>query len=151
MPSSRKALFSLAVLVLCGIAVGAYAWFGRNPPPELTEAQKAEAKAKQFRDTKSAERLIDLKNAALADLEGGQFARCDPVWLNLATAGMREPLGRNWIIERLMAIEALDLKHNPSAYEEAVERAQTALNLETALEPKSAMRHYLAAKLAQAR
>jgi hypothetical protein len=151
MPSSRKALLALAALLLCGIAIGGYAWFDRNPQPEQTEAEKAAVKAKQVRDTKSADRLIDLKNGVLADLENRQFARADPILLNLATAGMREPLGRDWPIERLLAIQEIDLKTNPSAYEEAVDHAQTAINLETALEPKSPMRHYLAAKLAQAR
>ena len=89
-----------------------------------TEAEKAAAKAKQVRDTKSADRLIDLKNGALADLENGQFARADPNLLNLATAGAREPLGRDWTIERLLAIGTIDLKGNPSAYEEAVDRAR---------------------------
>jgi hypothetical protein len=151
MASSRNAFLSLIVLLVCGIAFGGYAWFGQSPPPEATEAEKAAAKARQLRDTKSADRLIDVKNGALADLENGEFARADPNLLNLATAGAREPLGRDWTIERLMAIGTIDLKGNPSAYEEAVDRAQTALNLETALEPKSSMRHYLGAKLAQAR
>jgi hypothetical protein len=144
-------LLALGALLLCGIGIGSYAWFDRNSQPPQTDEEKAAVKAKQVRDTKSADRLIDLKNEALADLENKQFARADPIFLNLATAGMREPLGRDWPIERLLAIQEIDLKTNPSAYEEAVDHAQTAINLETALEPKSPMRHYLAAKLAQAR
>jgi FG-GAP-like repeat len=148
MASSRKAVLSIVVVLLCGIAVGSYAWFNR--PPEQTEAEKAQAEAKRYRDTKSADHLIDLKNESLADLENGQFARVDPSLLNLATLSGVEPLGRDWPIERLMVLGTFDPKHDPSVFEEAADRAQTALNLETKLEPKSAMRHYLAAKLAQA-
>src|SRR5580692_387926 len=149
MASSRKAVFLAALVVLGLIAVGGYAWFGRARPKD--EAAEAAAKAKQFRDTREAEIQVDLKNSAVADLENGQLAQADSVLLNLATAGMHEPLGRNWTIERLLAIQGLDLKRDPSAYDEAVERAQTALNLEMALESKTAVRHYLAAKLAEAR
>ncbi|HET6328921.1 MAG TPA: CRTAC1 family protein [Planctomycetaceae bacterium] len=149
MPSATKAI--LLALLLGGIAIGGYAWFGRTSTPEPTEAEKAEAQANQFRDTKSAAHLIDLKNSAVADLENGQFASADPTFLNLATAGARDPIGRDWPIDRLLAVGTMDLKRDPSAYEEAVDRAQTSLNLEAALEAKSPMRHYLAAKLAQAR
>jgi FG-GAP-like repeat len=149
MASSRKAVFLTALVVLGLIAAGGYAWFGRRGPKN--EGAEAAAKARQFRATREAEIQVDLKNSAVADLENGQFAQADPVLLNLATAGMREPLGRNWTIERLLAIQGLDVKRDPSAYDEAVERAQTALNLETALESKTAVRHYLAAKLAEAR
>ncbi len=151
MTSSRKVLFALAVLVLCAIGAGSYAWFNRGRPPEEIAKEAAEAKARQVRDTKAAEHLVEVKNEALAELENGQFAQADAGLLNLATAGARDPIGRDWTIERLMAAEAIDLKRDPTAYEEAVERAQTALNLETALEPKSPERHYLAAKLGQAR
>src|ERR1700733_4223903 len=149
MASSRKAVFLTAMVVLGLIAVGVYAWFGRDQPNNA--GAEAAAKAKQFRDTREAEIQVDLKNSAIADLENVQLAQADPVLLNLATAGMREPLGRNWTIGRLLAIQGLELKRDPSAYDEAVERAQTALNLETALESKTAVRHYLAAKLAEAR
>src|SRR5579872_2623534 len=146
MVSSRKAVFLTALVVFGLIAVGGYAWFGFGRPKDEGAAEAA-AKAEQFREMHEAEIQVDLKNSAVADLENGQFAQADPVLLNLATAGMREPLGRNWTIERLLAVQGLDIKSDPSGYEEAVERAQTALNLETALEPKSAVRHYLAAKL----
>ncbi len=149
MASSRKAVFLTALVVLGLIAVGGYAWFGRGR--QKNEGVEAAAKAKQFRDTREAEIQVDLKNSAVADLENGQLAQADPVLLNLATAGMHEPLGRNWTIERLLAIQGIDLKRDPSAYDEAVERAQTALNLEMALESKTAVRHYLAAKLGEAR
>jgi hypothetical protein len=149
MASSRKAVFLTAMVVLGLIAVGVYAWFGRDRPNNA--GAEAAAKAKQFRDTREAEIQVDLKNSAVADLENVQLAQADPVLLNLATAGMREPIGRDWTIGRLLAIQGLELKRDPSAYDEAVERAQTALNLETALESKTAVRHYLAAKLAEAR
>lgn len=150
MPSSSKSIL-LAVLLLGGIGIAAYAWFGSTSTPEPTEAEKAEAQANQFRDTKSASHLIDLKNSGLADLENGQFSQADQTFLNLATAGARDPIGRDWPIDRLLAVGTIDLKRDPSAYNEAVDRAQTSLNLEAALEAKSPMRHYLAAKLAQAR
>ncbi len=153
MASSRKAVLSLAVL---SVFVNRHRRLrlvrSAIAQPEQTEADDAEAKATQFRDTRKAERLVVLKNEALANLENGEFSRADSPFLNLATAGTREKIAaRDWFIERLMAIGTIDLKGNPSAYEEAVDRAQTSLNLEAALEAKSPMRHYLAAKLAQAR
>src|SRR5579859_7089584 len=105
MAFSRKVLFALAVLVLCAVG-GSYAWFNRGRPAEEIAKEAEEAKAQQTRDTKAAEHLVDVKNEALADLENGQFARADPALLNLATAGAREPVGRDWTIERLMAVAA---------------------------------------------
>jgi hypothetical protein len=150
MSSSRKALFSLGALVLCLIAAIGFVWFGSGHPVE-NPVDQAEAKAAHSRDTRSAERLVDLKNSSLADLENGHFAQADQALLNVETAGAGEKVGRNWAIERLMALEAIDLTRDPTAYDEAVERAQTAMNLETALEAKSPIRHYLAGKLGQAR
>jgi hypothetical protein len=149
MAFSRKALFALAVL--CAIGAGSYAWFNRGRPPEEIAKEAEEAQARQTRDTRAAEHLVEVKNEALADLENGQFAHADAGLLNLATAGARDPIGRDWTIERLMAVEALDLKRDSTAYEEALDRAQTSVNLENALESKSPIRHYLAGKLGQAR
>src|SRR5580704_5189700 len=151
MTFSRKVLFALAALVLCAIGAGSYAWFNRGRPPEEIAKEAQLAKARQTRAMKAAEHLVEVKNEALADLENGQFAHADPGLLNLATAGARDPIGRDWTIERLMAVEALDLKRDSTAYEEALDRAQTSVNLENALEPKSSIRHYLAGKLGQAR
>jgi hypothetical protein len=150
MALSGKVLFALAALV-CLIAVGSFAWLDHSRTAEELDQAAAAAKARQNRDTKSAEKLIELKNVAMADLENAQFASADPMFLELATAGMREPLDRDWTIERLMAIGTLDLKRDPGAYDEAVERAQTALNLEKAVESKSPMYYYLAGRLASAR
>jgi len=147
MTPSQKVFWSLSIL-LC-LAAAAFFWFGRGRTAE--EIGKDAVKARQQLDTKSAEELIQLKNTALADLENGRFEQADPALLTLATAGTREPLGRNWTIERLMALQALDSKRDPTAYEEAVERAQTSMNLESSLEPKSPERRYLVSKLAQAR
>src|ERR1700730_9001083 len=151
MQFSRKVLFALAVLSLCAIGAGSYAWFNRGRPPEEIAKEAEEAKARQTRDTKAALHLIDVKNESLADLENGQFAHADAGLLNLATAGARDPIGRNFTIERLLAVQAMDFKGDSNAYEEALDRAQTAVNLENAMEPKSSIRHYLAGKLAQAR
>jgi len=151
MTFSPKVLFALAALVLCAIGAGSYAWFNRGRPPEEIAKEAEEAKARQTRDTKAAEHLVEVKNEALADLENGQFAHADSGLLNLATAGARDPIGRDWAIERLMAVEAIDLKRDSTAYEEAIDRAQTSVNLENALESKSPIRHYLAGKLGQAR
>src|ERR1700734_4387014 len=91
MASSRKAVFLTAMVVLGLIAVGVYAWFGRDRPNNA--GAEAAAKARQFRATREAEIQVDLKNSAVADLENGQFAQADPVLLNLATAGMRHGVG----------------------------------------------------------
>jgi hypothetical protein len=150
MTSSWKVAVSFAVM-LCLVAAGGYAWFNRGPSVEQAAKEAEVAKARQNRDTKSAEWLVELKNSALAGLENGEFARADPSWLNLATSGMHEPLGRDWTIERLLAAEAIDPKQHPTAYDEAVEHTQTSMDLETALEPHSPERHYLDSKLGQAR
>lgn len=144
------------VLWICALSVGLVAaaswpWLGGNRPIEK-KSDDAEVKATRARDTQEAHRLVDLKNEALADLENGQFAAADSPFFQLATAGTREPAGgRNWLISRIIALQSIDRKRESAAYEEAVERAQRALNLENALEPKSPIRHYLAGKLAQAR
>jgi FG-GAP-like repeat len=151
MASSRKAVVSLVALAVCLLVAGGLTWRSRNRAAEETAAAEANAKAKRFRDTRDTLHLIDLKNGALADLENGNYVGADPVLLNLATEGSHEHLGRDWIIGRLLEIGTLDLKRNPTAYDESVERAQTAQNLEEALEPKTAIRHYLAGKLAEAR
>jgi hypothetical protein len=151
MPFSRKVLFALAALVLCAIGASSYAWFNRGRPPEEIAKEAELAKARQTRDMKAAEHLIDVKNESLADLENRQFSHADAGLLNLATAGARDPIGRNFTIERLLAVQAMDFKGDSNAYEEALDRAQTAVNLENALEPKSSIRHYLAGKLGQAR
>jgi hypothetical protein len=151
MALSRKAVSALALLAVCAIGAGSYAWFNRGPSQDEKDKEAQEAKARQIRDTKAAERLVEVKNESLGQIENGEFAPADPSLLHLATAGARDPVGRDWTIERLMAVEAMDLKRDPAAYDDALERAQTAVNLENALEPKSPERHYLAAKLGQAR
>jgi hypothetical protein len=151
MSSPRKVAFISIGTLLCVLVAGGWIWKSHDRDIKEAAVADANAKAKQFRDKQDSLHLVDLKNGALADLENGNLAAADPVLLNLATAGAREPLGRDWTIGRLLEIGTIDLKHNPAAYEEAVERAQTAQNLEEALEAKTAIRHYLAGKLAEAR
>ncbi|HXY35274.1 MAG TPA: CRTAC1 family protein [Planctomycetaceae bacterium] len=149
MASSRPVVLSFTALVLV-LAAGSFSCSNRSRPPEEVAQEAAEKKAKHLRDTKAAERLIDVKNTSLADLENGQFASADPGLLNLATASARDPVSRDWPIERLMAVEAIDQQRDPNTFQQALDRAETALNLESAMEPRSPERHYLASKFAQA-
>jgi hypothetical protein len=151
MPRMQKVVLWICVLSIGVIAAASWPWLGGSRPIEK-KPDDPEVKAKRSRDTREAHRLVDLKNEALADLENGQFAAADPPFFQLATAGTREPAGgRNWLISRIIALQSIDPKRESAAYEDAVERAQRALNLENALESKSPIRHYLAGKLAQAR
>jgi hypothetical protein len=151
MPRLPKVVLSICVLSVGLVAAASWPWLGGSRPIEK-KSDDSEVKATRARDTREAHRLIDLKNEALADLENGQFVAADSPFFQLATAGTREAAGgRNWLISRIIALQSIDPKRESAAYEEAVERAQRALNLENALEPKSPIRHYLAGKVAQAR
>src|ERR1700722_19746516 len=124
MPRMQKVVLWICVLSVGVIAAASWPWLGGSRPIEK-KPDDPEVIAKRSRDTREAHRLVDLKNEALADLENGQFAAADPPFFQLATAGTREAAGgRNWLISRIIALQSIDPKREPAAYEDAVEHAQ---------------------------
>jgi len=146
MVAPRKIISLVAASALLATIVAGAVWFWSSrrlaPAPETAGRQPAQPPDRE------AAHLVERKNTALAALENGDFQTADPILLELATAGTGEPVGvRNWLINRVLTVEAADTEHNPQSLQVALDRARDAVNLEWGLEHDGPMRSFLASKI----
>jgi FG-GAP-like repeat len=141
--SSRTLVKLGALLILIGGAVATAGWFLSTPAEPVVD------KEQQERNERAALGYVALKDRSLATLENGKFQEAEPQLLELATLGIKEPIGaRNWLVNRIAEVGRIDLAKDPDRYAAAVARGSEAVELESRLEREGPVRYYLASKIA---
>jgi len=141
---SSRVVVAVALIVIT--AGGMALWLMRPAPekpglapPDVEGISQAEA-----------ERLVELKNVALAHLDRENYAECTEAFGEAADALPTEPLGpRNLMVSHLLALEQIDAIRQKSKHAETLARAERALERLQNVEGDTAPVHALAAKLAQ--
>ncbi|MFQ5732021.1 MAG: FG-GAP-like repeat-containing protein, partial [Planctomycetaceae bacterium] len=144
-PSRSKTVLVVAVAaVLLGVA-GWQLWKHWNSPTGKDQLPPGPISAEQ------AQRLIELKNRGLGDLENGRYAEAAKAFEQIVRELPEEPLGhRNLAVARVLEIKALTadrVREDPVRAAKLRKQAEEAVKAAIAAEPEAAVPHVLAARL----
>lgn len=141
--SSRTLVRLGLLLIVIVAAIATASWLSSKPAAPVVD------KEQQERNARATLRYVALKDKSLAPLENGKFPEAESQLLELATLGVKDPVGaRNWLINHIADVSRLDFAKDPDGYAAAVAGSADAVELESRLEPDGPVRYYLISKIA---